>query len=89
MVLKFTLYARWGDHIELPDMTIPALLEYVESDEFKAWLLTRYARARLTYRKAPTTYHIVGKCGPRIWKPEGPTCADFRLFSELPVDTPE
>lgn len=89
MKFKFTLHARWGETIELPVMTIPALLDYVETDEFRKWLLTRYTRARLTYRKAPTTYHIVGKHGPRIWKAGGPTYADFRLFSELPVDSLE
>ena len=89
MKFTFTLYARWGDRIELPVNTIPALLAYVETDEFTSWLLARYARARVTYRNAPTNYHIAGRAGPPTWRLGGPAYADFRLFSELPVDKPE
>jgi|1_EtaG_2_1085319.scaffolds.fasta_scaffold03279_5 hypothetical protein len=88
MEFDFILYARWGDRITLPVNTIPALLDYVETDEFVEWLLARYARARLTYRNAPTHYHIVGRHGPELWGKGGPPYAEFRLFSELPVDKP-
>lgn len=89
MNFTFTLYVRWGDEpAVLPVKTIPALLEYVETDEFTAWLLARYARARLfRVSPPPTSWWVTGLHGPRIWKLKGPTHADFRLFSELAVDS--